>query len=417
MRTDWDVIVVGAGLAGLAAGATAAAGGAETVVLEAHRPGGRARTVEKGPYVFGMGPHALYLGGAGTRILRSLGIEPDGVPSPFPRYKLLKDGEVHRVPSGPANLMRTGALSAAGKTQFGRLLGLLPMMRADRLAGVSVREWLDGHGLRPEVDAVARTLIRLATYTADVDGFSAGAAVRQLQIGARPGVLYLHGGWAQLVDGLAAQARVESGAKVSRLEPSSGGIEVFTAAGRLTARQVIVAAGTPTAARAVLPDDPGWPALGPPVTGACLDLGVTRVPEPGYVLGVDEPLAGFTSGPPARLAPDGHAVVQAGRYGATDADADRLALEGPVARLGVRAADIAQERFLARMVVAGSTPLASAGGLGGRPSVTATGHRNLLLAGDWVGPEGLLADASLASGHEAARRALDNLERAPVLVA
>ena len=149
MRTDWDVIVIGAGLAGLAAGATAAAGGAETVVLEAHQPGGRARTIDQGPYVFGMGPHALYLGGPGTQVLRALGIEPDGVPSPFPTYKLLKDGAVHRVPSGPANLMRTSALSTAGKMQFARLLGLLPMMRSERLAGVSVREWLDGYGLRP----------------------------------------------------------------------------------------------------------------------------------------------------------------------------------------------------------------------------------------------------------------------------
>lgn len=416
MRTDWDVIVIGAGLAGLAAGATAVAGGAETVVLEAHQPGGRARTVQKGPYVFGMGPHALYLGGPGLKVLRRLGIEPDGVPSPFPDYRLLKDGEAHRVPSGPANLMRTSALSAAGKTQFARLLGLLPMMRADRLAGVSVREWLDGHGLRPEVDGVARTLIRLATFTADVDEFSAGAAVRQLQIGARPGVVYLHGGWAQLVDGLAAQVRVEARSRVTRVEPSPGGVEVWSGTDRLTARQVIVAAGTPTAARAVLPGDPGWGPLGPPVTGACLDLGVTRVPEPGYLLSVDEPLAGFTSGPPARLAPDGHAVVQAIRYGATDADADRLALDGHVARLGVRAADIAQARFLARMVVAGSTPIASAGGLAGRPRVTDTGHGRVLLAGDWVGAEGLLSDASLASGHEAARRALENLERAPVLV-
>jgi hypothetical protein len=241
--------------------------------------------------------------------------------------------------------------------------------------------------------------------------------VRQLQIGARPGVAYLHGGWAQLVDGLAGRVRVETGAKVARLEPSAGGVEVFSGDERLTARQVIVAAGTPTAARAVLPADPGWPDLGPPVTSACLDLGVTRVPQPGYVLSVDAPLAGFTSGPPARLAPEGHAVVQAIRYGATDADADRLALDGHVARLGVRGADIAQERFLARMIVAGSTPTASAGGLAGRPGVTDTGHGRLLLAGDWVGPEGLLADASLASGHEAARRALDNLERTPVRVA
>ena len=188
MDADWDVIVVGAGLAGLAAGATAAAGGASTLVLDAHQRGGRARTVEKGAYTFNMGPHALYVGGPGTAVLRSLGIEPDGVPSPFRCYRLLKDGEVHVVPSGPASLLRTTAMGRASKAQFARLLGLLPLLRPARLAGTSVRAWLQDHSLRPDAEAVVRTLIRLSTYTADVESFSADAAVRQLQIGARPGV-------------------------------------------------------------------------------------------------------------------------------------------------------------------------------------------------------------------------------------
>jgi pyruvate/2-oxoglutarate dehydrogenase complex dihydrolipoamide dehydrogenase (E3) component len=51
-------------------------------------------------------------------------------------------------------------------------------------------------------------------------------------------------------------------------------------------------------------------------------------------------------------------------------------------------------------------PIASTGGLAGRPSITATGVPRVFLAGDWVGPEGLLADAALASGHAAARAAL-----------
>jgi hypothetical protein len=40
-------------------------------------------------------------------------------------------------------------------------------------------------------------------------------------------------------------------------------------------------------------------------------------------------------------------------------------------------------------------------GLAGRPAVDGTGVAGLLLAGDWVGGEGMLADASLASGRRA----------------
>ena len=416
MDTNWDVIVVGAGLAGVAAGATAAAGGATAVVLEAHQPGGRARTVSEGPFVIKMGAHALYLGGAGTRVLRGLGVEPDGVRSPFPDYRLLKDGELHLMPLGPASLIRTTVMGTRSKAQFAKLLRVLPVLKAARYSGASVRQWLDGHSVGPEAEAVVRTLIRLSTYTADVEEFSADAAIGQLQIGARPGVLYLHGGWAQLIDGLARHVRVQPGTKVDRVEPAGGRVEVHTADGVLTARQVIVAPGTPAATRALLPEDPGWSDLGAPVTVACLDLGVRRVPEPGFVLGVDKPLMGVTQSPPARQAPDGQAVVAALRYGTTDRDADRLALDGHVARLGVRGTDILASRFLARMVVAGSMPRAATGGLPGRPDVTASGQPGVLIAGDWVGPEGLLADASLASGHEAARRALRSIDHRAVLL-
>src|SRR5207244_8895812 len=132
---------------------------------------------------------------------------------------------------------------------------------------------------------------------------AADAVVRQLRAGARPGVLYLHGGWAQLVDGLARRVQVRTGVKVSGIEPAGDRVEVDTAQGTMVARRVIVAPGTPAATRALLPADPAWTDLGPPVTAACLDVGVSRVPDPGYLLSVDEPVFGVVQSPPARQAP------------------------------------------------------------------------------------------------------------------
>jgi phytoene dehydrogenase-like protein len=44
----------------------------------------------------------------------------------------------------------------------------------------------------------------------------------------------------------------------------------------------------------------------------------------------------------------------------------------------------------------------AAGGTAGRPGPAVSSVANLYVVGDWVGPEGLLADASLASAKQAA---------------
>jgi phytoene dehydrogenase-like protein len=64
---------------------------------------------------------------------------------------------------------------------------------------------------------------------------------------------------------------------------------------------------------------------------------------------------------------------------------------------------IVHRRFLPEMVVAHALPLAAQGGLAGRPGALVPDVAGLALAGDWVGPEGMLADAALASGAAAAR--------------
>jgi hypothetical protein len=67
----------------------------------------------------------------------------------------------------------------------------------------------------------------------------------------------------------------------------------------------------------------------------------------------------------------------------------------------VRPDDIVHSRLLASLTVTATAPLARLGGLAGRPAITATCMRNVFLAGDWVGREGFLSDASFASGHAA----------------
>jgi len=413
MRADWDVIVIGAGLAGLAAGAVATKAGSATLVLEAHLPGGRAQITQRDGFVFNRGGHALYKGGAGWEVLRNLGIRPQGSSPPIGRYQALAGGELHLLPTNPDSLRHTTLLGRKDKEAFAALLARLPLLHPQRHAGVSVSQWIASAGFGEAAAAAFRALVRLTTYASDLSTFAADAAIGQLQCAAG-GVLYVDDGWAQLIARLAALCQVRAGMKVTGVASAAGRVEVATNDRPLTARSVIIAVGRPAAAVRLLPADPGWGDLGPEVTAACLDAGLRRVPDPGYVLGVDVPVYANVQSPPARQAPPGQAVVAAVRYGATEAKADRAVLQAHLARAGVREEDVVTSRFLARMVVAGAAPIAARGGLGGRPAVGATRLPGVYLAGDWVGATGLLADAALASGQVAALRAV---QASPVTVA
>jgi phytoene dehydrogenase-like protein len=412
-----DVLVVGAGLAGLTAAATArAAGAGRVLVLEGQQPGGRARTTTKDGFTFNFGGHALYRGGEGLQVLRRLGIRPQGTRPPLDGYQLLRNGELHRMPSGPTSLLRTTALSPASKAKLGKLLAFLPRMDPQAYAGRSVDAWIDDLDLRDDAAGVLRALLRIGTYADDFSTFDGGAAVQQLQRASAEGVLYLDGGWAQLVDGLREQVEVRTGTRVRRV--GEGGV-VETDHGTFRAGTVVLAVGPPAATALLLPEGaPTWGDVGEPIHAAALDVGVRGVPSPGYVLGVDVPVYGTTQSPPARQAPEGDSVIAVLRYGTRSAAEDKAQLEGWLPHLGVRPDDVVCARFLARVPVVGAAPLARNGGLAGRARIDSSGVDGVLLAGDWVGPHGHLADAAFASGEaagrEAARRAAT---RAPATMA
>src|SRR4051794_31299217 len=137
MENQFDVIVVGGGLAGLAAGVTAALDGARTVVLEAHTPGGRARTTERDGFVLNQGVHALFTGGAGMDVLKALGVTPRGAPPPMDRYLLVADGIQHVLPLDPETVAQTTYLDTVEKEQFIALGERIARLDPAPLAGIS----------------------------------------------------------------------------------------------------------------------------------------------------------------------------------------------------------------------------------------------------------------------------------------
>ncbi len=405
-----DLVVVGAGLAGLAAAATAARAGLRTVVLDARVPGGRARTDDRRGFRFNQGAHGFYLGGTGSGVLRRLGVTYAGEPPPVAEVNGLLGDVVSPFPFTPVGLARSRLAGALGKTQVARFFGLtLQRVQPERLADRSGEAWLAELGLRDDATAIVRTLTRVATYASDLGTISADAAARQLQLAVKPGVWYLDGGWQTLVDGLLGVA-LTAGADVRPHAPvvavESDGRRVAVHVGRderevLHADAVVIAGLAPDAVAGLLPDAPAWSGLGPETTAACLDLGVRQPPSPRVLFGVDEPLYLSTHCPPADLAPPGQAVVHLMRYGARAAAPDRAQLMRMAAAVGITDDSVDEQRFLARMTVTHGAPVPG-DGMRGRPNIDAAAAPGVFVCGDWVGPEGMLADAGLASAEAAA---------------
>lgn len=409
-----STVVVGAGIGGLLAAVTAAGAGAKVVLLDPHPPGGRARCDERGGFTFNRGPRALYRRGPADRALQAVGVRTGtGGPPQLGGALAIHGGTAHRFPGGAGDAVRTSLFTSRQKVQAARTLAALGRADAGSTAGRSVADWLERRHLDPVVRQFAEALVRVATYADAPEAFAAGPALANARAGLSPGVRYLDGGWQSLVDQLLAVAAARGvqlvEASADAILPTPGGWRVVAGGTSWDAPSIVLAAGGPDAAAALLPERPAsWGTLPPPVTAACLELGVRGVPVHRFVLGIDEPVYASTHAPPADLAPPGHSVVHLMRYqrpgDQQPATAQRDRLREVAALTGIKASSIVEERFLARMVVAGTLPHPS-GGLAGRPAVAVPELPGVFLVGDWVGPTGLLLDAVAASAVEAGRRA------------
>ena len=385
-----DVVVVGGGLAGLTAAAIVARAGKSVVVREKRGVvGGQARSATSEGFTFNQGPHALYRAGPAERILTELGVVVRGGKPPVKGW-LVFDGQLEIAPAGPISLLRTRALGPKGKVAVARVLARLPKLRASDYATISVEQWIAQIVGEARQADMLRALVRLATYTHQPDQLSAEVAITQLQRALGDGVIYLHGGWQTLVDEL-------------RMQP---GVHVVTGDGVDSlpdAPAVIITTGGPQRAGELLGRCFD---VGPSAAASCLDLGLRRCPDSGVVIGGDVPFYFSNHSAVANLAPAGQYHAAAVQYLGRDDEPDTDAIDAFTRLAGVRDDDVVTSRRLHRMTTVTAIATADRGGLAGRPSVTDTGYPNVFVAGDWVGPTGHLADASVASAQAAADAAL-----------
>jgi phytoene dehydrogenase-like protein len=395
-----------------------------TVIEKASYLGGRAATQDFDGFRFNRGGHALYTGGAASRILDELGVSYDyGIPK---RTFVMQGGKLSPFPADPLGFLRADLLNAGDKLALVGLLVALGAAKPQALANTSVQSWLDQNVRRPQLRRLMTGLARTFVYSTALDLVSSELFVEKVQRALRHPVLYVDGGWCTLVDGLRgaaerAGARIVSNVQVESVETGEDHARsVRLRDGSVVrASAVVVATGPRDAAKLV--DGGEHPAMRQIVEGlipariACLDVALNRLPVPGrpIVQDLDGPRFMSAQSVYSRVAPEGAALIisfkQLDPRHPGDPREDERDLEDllDAAQPGWRDA-LVKRQYLPRIEAVGALPTAREGGFAGRPGPRVPGLDNLYLAADWVGPEGFLVDASMASARRAAQLVLED---------
>ncbi len=170
-----DVVVVGAGPAGLSAGIRLVAAGVDVTVLEAiDEPGGNVRTMERDGFRMERGPHTFMASAQGVFELASE-CSADGMLAAAnessQRRFIARSGRLHEVFTGPVGFVRSDLLSARGK------LDLLTEPLRTRRGDVtdSAARFFDRR-FGPEAARVLAGAFVSGVYAGDPEALSAPAA-------------------------------------------------------------------------------------------------------------------------------------------------------------------------------------------------------------------------------------------------
>lgn len=423
---NYDVAVIGGGIAGLTAAIYAAKAGKQTVLIEKQdRLGGRAMSNKKKGAYFNLGGHALYYGDAHATF-RDLGLSLHGNKPSIDAYGIWK-GKLSTMPMGVKSLFRTPLLSWKGKMELAAWLVKLGKLDTHLYDRISLREWIEENVQDPMVRNLFYSLMRTSSYVVAPDLQTAGPVLKQLNNSIQ-GVLYLDRGWGAMVDELREKAS-EVGvnfltkSNVTSIDHHNGIVQqVLCKDGtKLKAKNVVITT-PPAAAHQLVPQAEAtalhtWKEQAIEITAACLDVALRRLPKPKqqFVYGIDQTVFLSNQSRAAYLSEDGSQVVSLIKYQGkeTDSEQDLQDLEQTLdlVQPGWRD-EVVVKQYLPKITVCHdfmhTKRLENPG-----PAVPEI--KGLYVAGDWAAHGELLVDAATASAKRAVQHILthEETERTP----
>ncbi|WP_216830666.1 FAD-dependent oxidoreductase [Alkalihalobacterium elongatum] len=201
---SYDVVVVGGGLAGLAAAAFLSFNGKKVALLERGKLGGRAVTLPIKGFNFNFGAHAIY--GRDTSILKKFEneLKLNIHWKDFNPYKARYDSgeELSHVPSNVRGLFKTKILSSPGKVVFAWEVFKTMLSIDSGVPHQSIGKWLEKQNIGEDVKKMMLTLASSNFFTSEPEQIPSEVFFQYYKriFTTNKPVAYIGGGWQSLIN-------------------------------------------------------------------------------------------------------------------------------------------------------------------------------------------------------------------------
>ncbi|WP_221567877.1 NAD(P)/FAD-dependent oxidoreductase [Alkalihalobacillus sp. TS-13] len=419
----YDVAIIGGGIAGLTAAIMLANEGQRGIVFEKSTQfGGRSQTVNKNGVYMNLGAHALYKGGEAMQIFNELGITIKGAQPPTDTAQTIWKNQVYHVPMSFRTLFSKQFLNGIEKIQLAKMMAHLSKMDVEAVEKESIQDWAEREIRYPMIRHFFYAFCRTATQTHAPSLQLARPVLRQMQRGVKEGVLYIDKGWASIVTELRSTAekvgvKLLNAMKVEKIEHDWQVKRVIGSNNEAYEVENVIITTPPDEACRLVPHVENtsldrWRKEAIPATASCYDLGLRKLPDKNhqFVLGLDLPVLFTNQSRTAKVSEDGMTVVSLVNYHdltkdrKTEIQTSKSLLEKSMDLIqpGWRG-EVKEQQYLPHIAVTHNFPHIKRSAI---PSPDVPEIKGLYVAGDWVGDEELLVDASLASAKRAASHIL-----------